>query len=112
VASKRQPKTYAACLVTADTRLDVNRVVRRLMGVSKASFASAEETRALTGMLIGGVTVFGLPEDLPLYLDERVMAQEYVVVGGGSRSMKIKVAPDTLLRLPNVEVVRGLAFEA
>jgi len=112
VASKREPKSYAACLVAANTRLDVNRVVRRLMGVSKASFASAEETQALTGMLIGGVTVFGLPADLPLYLDERVMAQEYVVVGGGSRSIKVKLAPEALLRLPNAQVVPGLAFEA
>lgn len=112
VASKRQPKTYAACLVTAETRLDVNRVVRRLMGVSKASFASAEETSVLTGMLIGGVTVFGLPEDLPVYVDERVMALEYVVVGGGSRSTKLKVVPEALLRLPRIEVVSGLAHEA
>jgi prolyl-tRNA editing enzyme YbaK/EbsC (Cys-tRNA(Pro) deacylase) len=112
VASKREPKQFVACLVTATTRLDVNRVVRRLMGVSKASFATAEETRALTGMLIGGVTVFGLPDDLKLYVDARVMDLEALWVGGGSRSCKLKVDPASLLRLPNVEVVEGLGFEA
>ena len=53
----------------ANTRLDVNRVVRHRLGVRKASFASIDETRDLTGMLIGGVTVFGLPADLPVWID-------------------------------------------
>lgn len=35
-----------------------------MLGVKKASFASRDETRDLTGMLIGGVTAFGLPADL------------------------------------------------
>ena len=63
VASKKEPKQYCACVVLATTRLDVNHSVKKLMGVSRVSFASAEETMALTGMRIGGVTVFALPPD-------------------------------------------------
>ena len=111
VASKKEPKQYCACLVLATTRLDVNHAVRKLMGVSKVSFAAGEETRALTGMLIGGVTVFALPGDLAIYVDERVMAPPWIIVGGGGRSTKVKVAPDVLRRLPNVQVVPGLAGE-
>jgi prolyl-tRNA editing enzyme YbaK/EbsC (Cys-tRNA(Pro) deacylase) len=111
VASKKEPKSYCACLVLATTRLDVNHAVKKLMGVSRVSFASAEETRELTGMLIGGVTVFALPEGLPIYVDERVMAPDWIIVGGGGRSTKIKCAPDALRRLPNVTVVPGLAGE-
>src|SRR5438552_6540195 len=62
VASKKEPREYCACLVLATTRLDVNRAVKKLMNASRVSFASAEETKALTGMLIGGVTVFALPD--------------------------------------------------
>ena len=109
VASKKEPKQYCACLVLATTRLDVNHGVRKLMGVSRVSFASGEETKALTGMLIGGVTVFALPADLPIYVDERVMAPDWIIVGGGGRSTKIKLAPDILRRLPNLTVVPGLA---
>jgi len=109
VASKKEPKQYCACLVLATTRLDVNHAVRKLMGVSRVSFASGEETRALTGMLIGGVTVFALPPELPIYVDERVMAPEWIIVGGGGRSTKVRLAPDVLRRLPNVNVVPGLA---
>lgn len=109
VASKKEPKQYCACLVLATTRLDVNHAVRKLMGVSRVSFASAEETAALTGMRIGGVTVFALPSDLPVYVDERIMALDWIIVGGGGRSTKIKVAPDVLRRVPNVTVVPGLA---
>jgi len=111
VASKKEPKQYCACLVLATTRLDVNHAVRKLMGVSRVSFASGDETKAVTGMLIGGVTIFALPPDLPIYVDERVMAPDWIIVGGGGRSTKLKLAPDVLRRLPNVKVVPGLASD-
>ena len=53
VGSRREPKQYSACVVRASRRLDVNKTVRRLMGVRRLSFATAEETQALTGMAIG-----------------------------------------------------------
>lgn len=110
VASKKEPKRYAACVVTATTRLDVNRTVRDLLGVSKLSFASAEEIAQLTGMALGGVTVFGLPDGIPLFVDARVMALDYVILGTGGRNGKIKVSPEILRRLPNARIVEGLAL--
>jgi prolyl-tRNA editing enzyme YbaK/EbsC (Cys-tRNA(Pro) deacylase) len=109
VVGKSDPPRYAACVVLATTRLDVNRTVRKRLGVRKASFASAEETRELTGMLIGGVTAFGLPADLPIWVDAAVMARTSIVLGGGSRSWKVRVAPDQLRKLGTTEVVEGLA---
>lgn len=112
VAGRSEPPRYAACVVLAHTRLDVNRTVRQRLGTRKASFASAEDTRARTAMAIGGVTVFGLPADLPLWVDRRVMERERIIVGGGSRSCKIAIHPAVLLALPCVEVVDGLAVDA
>ena len=109
VGSKKEPKQFAACVVLATTRLDVNHAVRGAMNVSRLSFASAEETATLTGMLLGGVTVFALPPDLPIYVDEAVMAPDWIILGGGSRSTKVKVSPEVLRRLPNTTVVAGLA---
>jgi prolyl-tRNA editing enzyme YbaK/EbsC (Cys-tRNA(Pro) deacylase) len=109
VASKKEPRQYCACLVLATTRLDVNHTVRRLLGASRVSFATAEETQALTGMMIGGVTLLALPADLPVYIDARIMSLDYVILGGGSRSSKIKISPDVLKRLPSLTVVAGLA---
>jgi prolyl-tRNA editing enzyme YbaK/EbsC (Cys-tRNA(Pro) deacylase) len=111
VASKREPRRHAACLVLATTRLDVNHTVTRLLGEKKLSFASAEETRRVTGMMVGGVTVFGLPEGMPLYIDSRVMRLDEVLLGGGSRSWKVRIAPSALLRLPQASVIEGLAQE-
>jgi prolyl-tRNA editing enzyme YbaK/EbsC (Cys-tRNA(Pro) deacylase) len=111
VAGKAQPPIYAACVVLADTRLDVNRTVKQRLGVRRASFASAEETAALTGMMIGGVTVFALPPHLPIWVDERVMARERIILGGGSRSWKVVAPPDILRHLPNVEIVGSLAVD-
>jgi prolyl-tRNA editing enzyme YbaK/EbsC (Cys-tRNA(Pro) deacylase) len=109
VIGKSDPPVYAACVVLANTRLDVNRTVRQRLGTRKASFAPPEETRALTGMEIGGVTVFGLPPTVPIWIDARVMDRERIVLGGGSRSFKVISAPEILLRLPLAEVVDGLA---
>ena len=109
VVGKADPRVYAACVVLADSRLDVNGVVRKRLGTRKASFASGEDTAALTGMAIGGVTAVGLPPDLPLWIDERVMSRERIVLGGGGRDRKIVGGPDLLLLLPNAEVVADLA---
>jgi prolyl-tRNA editing enzyme YbaK/EbsC (Cys-tRNA(Pro) deacylase) len=109
VATKKEPRRHAACLVLATTRLDVNHAVRKLLGGQKLSFASGEETAALTGMMMGGVTVFGLPPDLPIYIDAAVLKARSVVVGGGSRSCKVRIHPDVLGRLPNATVIEGLA---
>jgi prolyl-tRNA editing enzyme YbaK/EbsC (Cys-tRNA(Pro) deacylase) len=110
VATKKEPKTYAACLVLATTRLDVNHAVRKLLGGQKLSFATGEETRALTGMMMGGVTVFGLPPEIPVFIDSAVLQARSVVVGGGSRSSKIRIAPEILRRIPNAAVIEGLAL--
>ncbi|MFH1475640.1 MAG: YbaK/EbsC family protein [Chloroflexota bacterium] len=112
VVGKSDPPVYAACVVLATHRLDVNRAVRGRLGTRKASFASADETRALTGQQIGGVTAFGLPEGLPLWVDAAVMARERIILGGGSRSWKVLAPPSILLSIAGVEVVEGLASVA
>ncbi len=112
VASRRGEPSYCACVVQASARLDVNRTVKRLMGVSRASFASAEATRGLTGMMIGGVTAFALPAGLAVYADPNLLSREYVILGSGSRSSKLKIAPAELHRIPGVEFVDGLSMPA
>ena len=109
VIGKSDPPVFAACVVLATHRLDVNRAVKQRLGTRKASFASPDETRALTGMEIGGVTAFGLPPGLPLWVDGAVMDRERIVLGGGSRSWKVLAPPSILRTLPNVEIVSGLA---
>ena len=112
VAGKADPPRYAACVVLATHRLDVNHAVRDRLGTRRASFAAPEETRALTGQQIGGVTAFGLPDGLPIWVDAAVMERSRIVLGGGSRSWKILAPPSILLALANVEVVEGLARPA
>jgi prolyl-tRNA editing enzyme YbaK/EbsC (Cys-tRNA(Pro) deacylase) len=112
VAGKADPPRYAACVVLATHRLDVNHAVRDRLGTRRASFASPEETRDLTGQQIGGVTAFGLPEGLPIWVDAAVMERSRIALGGGSRSWKVLAPPSILLTLANAEVVEGLARPA
>ncbi len=111
VRSKTGEEKYAACLVLATTRLDVNKVVRKKLGARKVSFASPEETRRITGMEIGGVTPVCLPAGLPLWVDARIMALPDVILGGGNRSTKIIVDPKIFAATPETEVVENLAKE-
>ena len=109
VASKKEPKLFAACVVLATTKLDVNKCVRNLMGVSKASFASAEEMKELTGMEVGGVTPFSLPEEIKLYVDSRIMELNWLILGGGGRDKKLKISPEVFHKL-GAEIIENLAL--
>ena len=97
------------CLLLATCRLDVNGIVRKRLGARKASFAGFDETEEITGMTVGGVTPFGLPSLLPVWIDAAVMERQAVVVGGGSRDRKLRLSPEGLLAIPGAEVVYGLA---
>jgi prolyl-tRNA editing enzyme YbaK/EbsC (Cys-tRNA(Pro) deacylase) len=109
VASRKPEGHHAVCVALAHTRLDVNGTVRKKLGVRKVSFASADLTKELTGQAIGGVTIFGLPDDLPVWIDSRVMDCDWVIVGAGSRSAKIRFDPTQLAGVEGYEVVDDLA---
>jgi prolyl-tRNA editing enzyme YbaK/EbsC (Cys-tRNA(Pro) deacylase) len=79
------------------------------MGVKRASFARADQTLELTGMKIGGITAFGLPDNLPIYVDAEVLHQSEVLMGSGNRMSKLRIDPRELQKLPNVLVIDNLA---
>jgi prolyl-tRNA editing enzyme YbaK/EbsC (Cys-tRNA(Pro) deacylase) len=110
VSGKREGAVrYAACVILATTRADVNGVVRRMLDVRKASFAPMAEAVELTGMEYGGITPIGLPEGWPILVDARVVATPYVIVGSGVRHSKIALPGAALATLPGAQVVDGLA---
>ena len=109
VTNRRDEQQVVACVLLADSRLDVNKKVCELMGTKRASFATAEQTKAVSGMEIGGVTIFGLPENIPIYIDARVMQQPEVIMGGGNRVSKVVLAPEELIKLPTANVVSNLS---
>ena len=113
VAGRRGEITrYAACVVLATTRADVNGVVRRHLDVRKASFAPMDDAVRLTGMEYGGITPIGLPASWPVLVDARVVAMPHVIIGSGVRNSKVAIAGPALGALPGTEVIDGLAREA
>jgi prolyl-tRNA editing enzyme YbaK/EbsC (Cys-tRNA(Pro) deacylase) len=109
VAVKREPRRYVACVALATTRLDVNHKLREELGEKRLSFADASETVAVTGMLVGGVAPFGLPDTVPVLVDAAVLERPEIVLGGGGRDTKLRMAPAELLKVPGLRVVPGLA---
>lgn len=104
VAAKRGDRGVAACVVLADDRLDVNGAVRRALGATKVSFAGGGQTAELTGMELGGVAPFGLPAEVRVLVDARVLDRDWVIVGGGSRAVKLRLDPAVFLRAPRTTV--------
>jgi len=112
VAGRRGEVTrYAACVILATTRADVNGVVRRHLEARKASFAPMDDAVRLTGMEHGGITPIGLPASWPVLVDARVVATPHVIIGSGVRHSKIAIAGPALGALPGAEVIEGLARE-
>jgi prolyl-tRNA editing enzyme YbaK/EbsC (Cys-tRNA(Pro) deacylase) len=109
IAGRRGGETsYAACMVAATTRADVNGLVRRHMGVRKASFGPVDEVTALTGMEYGGITPIGLPGQWPVLVDADVAKLAVAVIGSGIRGSKLWLPGRLLAELPGAEVLPGL----
>ena len=110
IAGRRgETTTYAACMVLATTRADVNGTVRRRLEARKASFASMDDAVALSGMEYGGITPIGLPAAWPVLVDAAVLARDVVVIGSGVRRSKLALPSRLLAELPSAEVIEGLA---
>ena len=110
VSGKRAgEERIAACMVRADTRADVNNLVKRTLDVRKASFHPMERAVEETGMEYGGITPFGLPSDWRLLVDQRVVAIERACVGSGVRRSKLFLPGALLAELPGAEVLTDLA---
>src|SRR5215469_686806 len=113
IAAKRGAGvTYAACMITATTRADVNGLVRRHLGARKASFGPVDAITALTGMEYGGITPVGLPAGWPVLVDGQVAKTPSVVIGSGIRGSKLWLPGALLAALPAAQVLPGLGVPA
>ena len=109
IAAKRGGNTmYAACVVAATTRADVNGLVRRHLDARKASFAPVEAVTAATGMEYGGITPVGLPADWPVLVDEAVAKTGSVVIGSGIRGSKLRLPGRMVAAIPGAQVLPDL----
>ena len=98
----------AACVVRADTRADVNNLVKRTLDVRKASFLAMDRAVEESGMEYGGITPLGLPAAWRLLVDTRVLDIDVAVIGSGVRRSKLLLPGRLLAELPGAEVVEGL----
>lgn len=109
-ARRADKEWLSACVVLANTRADVNGLVRRTLDARRASFAPMQEAVEKSGMEYGAITPIGLPADWPIFVDAAVVAAEYVIIGSGIRRSKL-VVPGAILRaLPGVQVLERLGL--
>ena len=109
VKTKTGELRYALCALLATTKLDINNLIKKKLNARKVSFADSEETTRITEMSIGGVTPLTLPNNLQLWVDSKVMLRNFIILGGGNRSSKIKISPSIFSFTPNTEIIECLA---
>jgi prolyl-tRNA editing enzyme YbaK/EbsC (Cys-tRNA(Pro) deacylase) len=110
ITGRRDGETrYAACVILATTRADVNNVARRELDVRKASFAAMDAAVEQTGMEYGGITPLGLPAGWPVLVDALVADTPTVVIGSGVRRSKLVLPGKLLASLPGARAIEGLA---
>ncbi len=99
----------AACVVRADTRADVNTVVKQTLDVRKASFLDHDRAVSETAMEYGGITPIGIPPGWRLLVDAAVLEIGTAIIGSGVRGSKLFLPGRLLARLPGAEVIEDLA---
>jgi prolyl-tRNA editing enzyme YbaK/EbsC (Cys-tRNA(Pro) deacylase) len=111
VAKRGADVTYAACMIAATTRANVNGLVRQHLGARKASFGPVDVVTSMTDMEYGGITPVGLPESWPVLVDDQVAKLPSVIIGAGIRGAKLRLPGSLLAELPGAEVLPGLGVE-
>ncbi|MBT1161090.1 MULTISPECIES: YbaK/EbsC family protein [Bifidobacterium] len=106
--TRKAPPQFAAAFVTADTRADLNGVVKHTLEVSKVSFAPIADAVEATGMESGGMSPIGLPGDWPLLVDQHILAVPKLYIGSGIRPSKLVIDGSIFADIPGVTFVAGL----
>ena len=109
VGKREGREVWAAAVVLATTRADVNGVIRRHLDVRKISFAPMAVAVERSGMEYGGITPPGLPPEWPVLVDRAVADAGAVVIGSGLRRSKVLIDGRALAQLPTASVIDGLA---
>jgi prolyl-tRNA editing enzyme YbaK/EbsC (Cys-tRNA(Pro) deacylase) len=110
-AKQGTKRSYAAAVVLGSTRADVNGLMKKTLQVRKVSFAGMEIAVALSGMEYGAITPIGLPSGWPIFIDKRVAASDYLIIGSGVRNSKLAVRGAFLATLPRVTVLEDLGLD-
>lgn len=96
---------YLMVLVAGPRQVDW-KALRRVVGQSRLTMATADEVRAATGYEIGAVSPFALPRPIRVLLDDSVTHEEEISIGSGVRSTTIILSSADLVRaLGDVERV-------
>jgi Cys-tRNA(Pro) deacylase len=73
------------------------RTLRQQLGQSRLTMATEEEVLSVTGYRTGAVSPLGLPEPLPIYVDDSVTDEDEISIGSGTRGTTVILRSADLL---------------
>ena len=77
----------------------------RCLGVKGAQMAGEHDAQRLTGYLVGGISPFGAKIELPVYVDEAVLAHGEIYINGGRRGLILKLRTRDLVESLEATVI-------
>jgi len=95
---------FAMVVVPGDLRFD-SKKVRKILGVSKLSFASVEEVAEVTnGVIPGGVPPFGNIFGIRTIVEKALLNNEKIAFNAGDRSISVVMSSEDWLKLVKPEI--------
>lgn len=78
-------------MIAGDRELDL-RATAKAIGQKRVAMAPKREAERLTGLLVGGIGALALlNKGFDVYIDERALAEETILVNGGQRGLNLRL---------------------
>lgn len=100
---------YCALIVPIGYKYNMGSVVRKYTNSRVVSVADLNYVLEKTNMEYGSITPIALPKDWMILVDPLIKEQDQIIIGGGLAKSKISLPTKLFLKIPNVEIVEGIA---
>jgi Cys-tRNA(Pro)/Cys-tRNA(Cys) deacylase len=101
---RRSDRSFVLVVIPGDRQLSLKKVGTAL-GDKNVVLAQARDVQRITGYRVGAVSVLGFRrDDVPSYLDQRVLEVERVIISSGRPDMGLEMDPHDLLQALGAQV--------
>jgi Cys-tRNA(Pro)/Cys-tRNA(Cys) deacylase len=95
---RRSDGAFALFVIPGDAHLSLKKVAA-VLGDKGAALAQQRDVERVTGFQVGAVSVLGYRrDDIPSYLDQRVLALERAIISSGRPDLGLELDPQDLQR--------------
>lgn len=91
-------------LMHGDRKVSTKNLARQI-GAKSVEPCKPEVANRHSGYLVGGTSPFGTKREMPVYIEESILALPRIAINGGRRGYLLGIAPSVCVELLNAKVV-------